>query len=139
MDILNGIKNFLGLINDNWTAIIVIIGLALALFKKIQSYMNSSTDEKIAIAKAQLQETILKFITEAELSYEEWNQAGSIKRSQVISEIFEQYPILSRVADQESMIKWIDDEINNSLKTLRKIVKENLSPAVSEQPKEVKA
>ena len=37
MDILNGIKNFLSLINDNWTTILVIVGLDLALWKKIES------------------------------------------------------------------------------------------------------
>ena len=36
MDILNGIKNLLSLINDNWTTILVIVGLALALWKKIE-------------------------------------------------------------------------------------------------------
>ena len=53
MDILNGIKNFLSLINDNWTTILVIVGLALALWKKIESYSKLSTDKKIEIAKKQ--------------------------------------------------------------------------------------
>ena len=88
MNFLNGLQNFLQLINDNWTTIIVIIGLALAIFKKAKSYFSKSDDEKIAIAKKQITETMLKMITDAEVDYEDWNKAGSIKRSQVIKEIF---------------------------------------------------
>ena len=73
-------------------------------------------------AKAQIKERILKIITDAEIDFEEWNQAGSIKRSQVIGEIFEKYPILSKSINQQEVISWIDEEIDNSLKTLRKVV-----------------
>ena len=59
---LNGLQNFLQLINDNWTTIIVIISLIFALFKKIQSYLSKSNDEKIAIVKNQVQQTILKLM-----------------------------------------------------------------------------
>lgn len=125
MNILTGIQNFLEIINNNWTTIMVIIGLIIAISKKAKDYFSKSDEEKIAIAKKQIQETMLRMITEAEISYEEWNKAGSIKRSQVIEEIFTNYPVLSKVINQEELIEWIDSEINNSLKTLREIVKEN--------------
>lgn len=125
MDILNGIKNFLSLINDNWTTILVIIGLALALWKKIESYLKLSTDKKIEIAKKQISENILKLITQAEKDYAEWEKAGSIKRSEVISEIYKEYPILAKVVNQEELVKWIDEQIDNALPTLREIIKQN--------------
>lgn len=125
MDILNGIKNFLSLINDNWTTILVIIGLALALWKKIESYSKLSTDKKIEIAKKQISENILKLITQAEKDYVEWEKAGSIKRSEVISEIYKEYPILAKVVNQEELVKWIDEQIDNALPTLRDIIKQN--------------
>ena len=125
MNILNGIKNFLSLINDNWTTILVIIGLALALWKKIESYSKLSTDKKIEIAKKQISENILKLITQAEKDYAEWEKAGSIKRSEVISEIYKEYPILAKVVNQEELVKWIDEQIDNALPTLRDIIKEN--------------
>ena len=125
MDILNGIKNFLSLINNNWTTILVIIGLALALLKKIESYSKLSTDKKIEIAKKQISENILKLITQAEKDYAEWEKAGSIKRSEVISEIYKEYPILAKVVNQEELVKWIDEQIDNALPTLRDIIKEN--------------
>lgn len=125
MNFLNGLQNFLQLINDNWTTIIVIIGLALAVFKKAKSYFSKTDDEKIAIAKKQITETMLKIITDAEVDYEDWNKAGSIKRSQVIKEIFKEYPVLSKVTNQEEIIQFIDNAIDNSLKELRKTIEEN--------------
>ena len=125
MDILNGIKNFLSLINDNWTTILVIVGLALALWKKIESYSKLSTDKKIEIAKKQISENILKLITQAEKDYAEWENAGSIKRSEVISEIYKEYLILAKVVNQEELVKWIDEQIDNALPTLREIIKQN--------------
>ena len=125
INILNGIQKFLQIINDNWTTILVVIGLLLALWKKIDSYRKLSTDEKIEIAKKQISENILKLITQAEKDYAEWEKAGNIKRSEVISEIYKEYPILAKVVDQEELIKWIDEQIDNALPTLREIIKEN--------------
>lgn len=125
MNILNGIQNFLQFVNDNWTSIMVIIGLGIAVGRKVKDYFSKSDEEKIAIAKAQIQQTMLKMITEAEVDYEEWNKAGSIKRSQVIEEIFITYPALSKVVNQTELIEWIDTEINNSLKVLREVIEIN--------------
>lgn len=125
MNILTGIQNFLGIVNENWTTIMVIIGLVITVSKKAKDYFSKSDEEKIAIAKKQIQEAMLRMITEAEISYEEWNKAGSIKRSQVIEEIFANYPVLSKVVNQDELIEWIDSEIDNALVTLREVIKEN--------------
>ena len=125
MIFLQGIQNFLEIINENWTTIIVIIGLAIGTINRIKKYINLTDDEKIEIAKTQISETILKLISDAESDYSEWKKAGSIKRSQVIEDIFIKYPILSKVADQTEIVKWIDDEIDNALETLREIIEEN--------------
>lgn len=122
---LNGIKNFLQLVNDNWTTIIVIIGLLLSIFKKIQSYIHKSDDEKIEIVKTQIAETMLKLVTDAELDYDDWEKAGSIKRSQIIKEIFDNYPILSKVTNQKEVIGYIDYMIDSSLRELKKTIEEN--------------
>lgn len=135
MIFLEGIQNFLSLINDNWTTIIVIIGLIIALANKIKNYINLTDDEKIEIAKTQVSETILKLISDAELDYNEWKQAGSIKRSQVIQDIFEKYPILSKVTDQKDLVEWIDKEIDNALEELRAIIEKNKSAESTKQTK----
>lgn len=125
MIVLEGIKNFLQLINDNWTLILVIIGLCLSLGKKIKNYIALSEEQKIEIAKEQLREMILKLVADAEEDYLEFKQAGSIKRSQVISQIFAEFPVLSKVMEQEELIKFIDNEIDNALVTLREVIENN--------------
>lgn len=125
MNILNGIQKFLELINDNWTTTMVILGLAAAIAQKAKNYLAKSDDEKIAIAKMQIRETILKLVAEAEMDYEEWNVAGSIKRAQVINQIYEMYPVLSKIVEQPELVAWIDEQIDDALGTLRHIIKEN--------------
>ena len=120
-DLLTGIQNLLQYINDNWTCIIIIIGLAISIGKKIADYSKKTDEEKIEIAKQQIKETMLKLVTDAEESYFEWVNAGGIKRSQVIDEIFAKYPVLSKVTNQEELIAWLDSVIDESLKIMREI------------------
>lgn len=122
---LNGIQNFLQFVNDNWTSIIIIISLIVAIVQKVKKYFAKSTEEQIATAKSQISEIVLKLITDAEVDYKGWEKAGSIKRSQVIQKIFDEYPILAKVADQQEVVNWIDEMIDTSLKELRNIVAEN--------------
>lgn len=123
--ILHGIKNFLQLINDNWPLIIAILGLVFGLFKKIYGFFTKSEEERIAIAKEQIRSTVLKMITDAEEEYADYVKAGEIKRSQVIQKIYNDFPILARVQDQTELVAWIDEQIDNALKVLRKIIEEN--------------
>lgn len=122
MNILTGIKNVLEYINNNWTAIVIILGLATAIAKKAREFFSKSEDERIAIAKEQIEEIMLKLITDAETDYRAWVEAGAVKRSQVINQIFEMYPVLSKVTNQEELIVWIDCVIDDSLKTMREII-----------------
>ena len=124
MNVLTGIQNFLQLINNNWVVIITIIGLLIAIYKKIKNYLRLSNDEKIAIAKKQIRETVLRLVTDAEEDYQEWVKAGAVKRAQVIEEIFLTYPILSKVTNQEELVAWIDMIIDEALETMRKIFAE---------------
>lgn len=119
---LNGIKNFLQIVNDNWVTICVIISLAISAFQKIKGFIQKSDEEKIAIAKKQIRETMLKMVSDAESDYGEWNKSGKIKRSQVIKKIYEMYPILAKAVDQDELTAWIDAEIDASLGTLNTLI-----------------
>lgn len=123
--VLIGIKNFLDLINQNWTLITVVIGLIILVIKKIKSYISLSNQEKINLALEQIRITSLKLVTDAEEEYDEWIKAGSIKRSEVIGRVFEEYPILNRVTDQEILIETLDSIIDEALVEMRKVIEEN--------------
>ena len=123
---MTAFKNFLQIINDNWTTILVIIGLTISIVKKTMDYFSKSDAERVEIAKKQIAESMLKMISDAEVNWNDWMAAGSIKRSEVIKRVFDEYPILSKVADQEELVAWIDAQINESLKTLREVVAEQM-------------
>ena len=125
MIILDGIYKFLSFVNDNWTMITAIFVLIGAICKKAYDFVNKSKEERIKIAKAQISEIMLMLVTEAECDYAEWVKSGEIKRSQVIDQIFAMYPALSQVTNQEEIITWIDEAIDEALKTMRKIFEEN--------------
>lgn len=99
--------------------------IGFTLGKEITSFIKLDKENKINVAKRLIEETMLKLVTEAEIDFETWNKSGSIKRAKVISEIYEKYPILSKATSQDNVIRWIDRAIDNSLKTLREILKNN--------------
>ncbi len=122
---MKGVQNFLTFIYNNYVSILVCIGLIIGIIKRVMDFLGKTDEEKIAVAKKQVQEAMLKMITSAEKDFSDWEKAGSIKRSQVIKQVYADYPILSKVVDQEDLIKWIDVQIDSSLKTLREVIKEN--------------
>lgn len=125
MNILTGINNVLMLINDHWTEITILIGMAMLLYKKIRAYLAKSKEEKVEIALKQAREIILDRVTAAEIDYAAWKKAGAIKRAQVLDEIFAAYPILGKITNQEEVIKKLDEYIDGALATLREVIETN--------------
>lgn len=120
-----GLTNFLAMLNENYVYILVCIGLIVSIVQKTINYFSLTEEKRVELAKKQIQEVILRMISDAETDYSDMASAGKIKRSQVIEEIYAQYPILDKVADQEALIAWIDAEIDNALVTLREIIEKN--------------
>lgn len=123
--VLNGIYNFLNFLSEHWTMICAIFVLIVAIGKKAMNFFGKTQEEQLAIAKAQIKEIMLMLVTRAEVSYSEWVKAGEIKRAEVIDEVFAMFPILSKVTNQAEIIAFIDDAIDEALKTMRKIFEEN--------------
>lgn len=133
---LTGLRNFLEIIYNNWTTICVIIGLIIGLYQKARKLFKKNQENKleldreelerqIEVAKKHIQEAMLKMITDAEEEYVQVKSAGKIKRSQVIKEIYEEFPILYKATNQDDIIKYIDELIDESLITLRGIIEKN--------------
>lgn len=122
---LKGIQNVLQYVNDNWTAIVIVLSLIIALYQKIKAFLQTSNEQKIENAKKQISESMLKWVSDAEYDYADLMKAGSVKRSEVISMIYEKYPILLKVIDQEALTAWIDEQIVNALKNMKKVIEEN--------------
>lgn len=119
---LLGLRNFLYLIENNWTLILVVVGLSLKIGRDIKKYLKLSEQEKIDLALANLKEIMIVLCTEAELGWSEYKKSGSVKRAEVIDRIFKEYPILLKVTNQEQLIKDIDKLIDEALVEVRKVV-----------------
>lgn len=126
MNALNGIKNTLQLVNDNWSTIVIIAGLAVGVYNKAKKYMALSKQEKIDLAWANLRETILAIVLKVEQDpmYSDLLKTGEAKRAEVIDQIFKDYPILNAVTDKEAVIRKIDAMIDESLVTIKKFAQQ---------------
>lgn len=119
---INGIRNFLELINNNWTTIMVVCGLLVSLYYKVVKFIKLSDDEKINQTKTVIKNVMLSLISDAEINYSEWNKSGAIKRAEVLNRIFTDYPILNKVTDKDKLISEIDSMLDESLKEMRNII-----------------
>ena len=108
---MTAIQNFLEVINDNWTVIIAIIGLMYAIYLKITGFIKMTKQEKIDYILESLDSVILDLMSNAEVYWQNFAGSGEIKRSMVIKDIYEKFPILSEYSDQEEVIARIDELI----------------------------
>lgn len=143
---MEGIKNFLQLINDNWTTITTTLILLFAIYTKAKNFYldwKAKTEEEkqkaieeakqIAIinAKNALADFILILVSKAEIEWQaEEGKLGKVKRAQVIAEIYAKYPVLEEVEDKEELLEYIDKLIADALKTVRKEIRPALNAEV---------
>ena len=132
---MEGLQNFLQLILNNWTTIVAIAGLCYAIYLKAKKtyvdWITKTEEEKqaelekqIEAAKKILGELILSLVSEAEIMWkDEGSKLGQIKRSQVISQVFELLPVLSYVTDQEELLAYIDKLIDEALVIVREKIR----------------
>lgn len=116
------VKDLMMWLSNNLVQILVCIGLIVIITNQVYKFLSKSKEEKIEIVKAQIKNILLKLVADAEMQYLDVSKAGAIKRAKVIKEIFDQYPILSKVVNQENLIAWLDEEIDNALVVLKNII-----------------
>lgn len=122
---MNGIINFLTFIDNNWTYIIIIIGLVITLYKKLKFYIPMTDEEKIELAMESIRSVIEEKVAKAEVEWADYKKTGYIKKSQVISELYTQFPILSKYVNQDELITRIEELIDEALVNINKTINEN--------------
>ena len=116
---MKSIINLLEFLNDNWTYILIIASLLFAIYRKTVKWIKASKKKKIDTTIIIVSNIILEKIANAEEDWIIYTKTGSIKRSKVINEIYESYPILKEYADQEYVIECIDNLIDKGLKDIK--------------------
>lgn len=119
---MQSIANFLLWVNNNWTFIIICIGLGLGIYKKVKNYSKLTTEEKINRALVSVKSILLEKMATAEIDWSDYKKSGELKKSQVISDIYAQFPVLKEYIDQETLIKEITQMIDDSMGDMNKIV-----------------
>lgn len=133
MNTINFVGNFL---YDNYIYVILALVLLIGIGTKITDFTLLSKNVRVNIAKKQISQIILSLVNEAEQEYKHMHKSGAIKRSTVIKEIYEKFPVLAYVVNQDELVKWIDDNIKESLKKVEKILEDNIGEDESESDSE---
>ena len=126
---MDGLLNLIALIKEHYAEILVgvalVFGIAYTVYDFLTKNKGRVKEATIELAKKQVKLIALKLVSDAE---EEWgSDTGKIKRSQVIEAIFDRYPILRQVTDQDALIEWIDEIIDQALIEMHEILDETLS------------
>jgi hypothetical protein len=128
---MNGLLSFLQFLDTNWTMLLAILTLIVALYFKAKSAFNKwlvmtdqerqkDAEEQIQRAKQAIANYILSLVAAAEDDWAKYGHGlGAIKRAQVIEKIYKDYPILLKVVDQEELMQFIDAQIDFALETVR--------------------
>lgn len=122
---MSGLLNFVELIRDHWTEIMVVLamvgGVAYWVYGFVTANKGNLKEATIELAKKQVKDIILKLVSDAEM---EWgSDTGKIKRSQVLEAVFDRYPILRQVTNQDELLEWLDATIDQALIEMREILK----------------
>lgn len=125
---MNGIVNFLTFIKENWTTIVTIAGLLLWIGLKIKDYIKLSKEQKIEMALSNAKKICLSLVTKAEDLF--GSNTGKIKKSYVIDELLNKYPILQEVTTKEDLEKELDRIIEDSLSQMKQILETKASKEI---------
>lgn len=119
---MKNITEFVELFNNMWVLIVVIVGLSIHMYNKITKYIKLSKEEKVEAALKIIKEELLKLMSDAEIEWQEFSKSGMIKKSQVITEIYNKFPFLVNYISQEELINKITEMINETKTEMDKII-----------------
>lgn len=122
---MKGIISLIALISDNWSTIVIAIAIILGVINRVRAFMKLSKNDKKEAALKIIKEEILKLMSDAEINWVDYKKSGQIKRSEVITKIYTQFPELASVVDQETVMNEIDKLIDESKDTMDTIFEKN--------------
>ena len=118
---MNILKDYLQFICDNWELITTIAVLLFVVYTKAKKFLMLSKEEKIEMALTNVKTIMLSLVMEAEKAY--GSKTGAIKRSEVINNVLEKYPVLKTVTNQKELEEHLNKLINEALEEMKEILK----------------
>ena len=125
INFMNGINNFANLIQGQWTNIVVVIAIIAGLVRSIITYYTMNEEQRVQAALKVISEELMKMMVQAEIQWKDYKKSGELKRSQVIKDIYNQFPFLSRYMDQEKLVQTIYEMIDKQMDNMNELMKKN--------------
>ena len=112
---------------DNWSVVVIVIGLLTAVIVKLKAWSKLSADEKLQAANSekekaltQLKQLALSWVTVLEEKWSGIEKSGYIKKSEFFERVYDKLPVLSQYSDE--IEQTVSDIIDGALIELRDIL-----------------
>ena len=113
--LMTGFNNFIHLIQSQWTNIVVVIAIIATVVKTALSYSSMTEEQRVQSALKVVKEELMRLMCQAEIQWKDYKKSGDLKRSQVIKDIYNQFPFLSKYMDQDKLVKTIYEMIDKQM------------------------
>lgn len=120
--LMTGFNNFIHLIQSQWTNIVVVIAIIATVIRTTLNYSALSQEQRVQSALKVINEELMKLMCQAEIQWKDYKKSGDLKRSQVIKDIYNQFPFLSKYMDQDSLVKKIYEMIDKQMDNMNNLL-----------------
>lgn len=117
-----GFNNFIHLIQNQWTNIVVVIAIIATVIRTTLNYSALSQEQRVQSALKVINEELMKLMCQAEIQWKDYKKSGDLKRSQVIKDIYNQFPFLSKYMDQDALVKKIYEMIDKQMDNMNNLL-----------------
>lgn len=123
---MQGLQNTINFFIDNWSNIIILACLIYGIILRVKKFHKLSEEEKVDAALAIVSKQLLKWMSDAELQWSDIKKSGELKKSEVITKIYKEFPNLKEFVDQDKLLQTISDMIDENMEQLNKVLVEKL-------------
>ena len=121
---MNASEGFIEILS-NLVNILIVVAAILYAIDRVINFMKLSKEEQKEAALKIIKEELLKLMIEAEKNWDDISKSGKIKRSEVITELYNRFPILKEFKDQDKLLEELDKMIDDTKVIMDKIIEEN--------------
>ena len=118
-EIVNNVVNSL---SNSLPTIIIVIAIIIGAARMVIQYSKMTKEERVNTALKVIKEELLKLMSDAEIEWEDYKKSGELKKSQVLKEIYSQFPFLATYIDQDTLVNKLYELIDNEMENMNKII-----------------
>lgn len=118
-EIVNNVVNSL---SNSLPTIIIVIAIIIGVVRMVIQYSKMTKEERVNTALKVIKEELLKLMSDAEIEWEDYKKSGELKKSQVLKEIYSQFPFLATYIDQDTLVNKLYELIDNEMENMNKII-----------------